>query len=49
MSALFEARDDIVARSTRFTSRAALDTILRSVEGATVALGGRAERRGAGR
>lgn len=41
ISALFEARDDVVARWTRFSSRAPLATIIGSVEHATVAVGGR--------
>lgn len=49
ISALFEARSDVVARHTRFSSRAPAATIAESVEGAAVAVGGRVERQDPGR
>ena len=49
ISGLFEAREDVVTRHTRFSSRASLATILASIENAAVAVGGRAERRDEGR
>jgi hypothetical protein len=49
ISGLFEAREDVVTRHTRFSSRASLATILGSIESAAVAVGGRAESRDEGR
>ena len=49
ISALFEARDDHVARHTRFTSRAPLATIAASIDAAAVAVGGRVQARSEGR
>lgn len=45
ISALFDARTDVVARMTRFTSRAAPGVLLARVEEAAHALGGRTRRR----
>ena len=45
ISALFDARTDVVARMTRFTSRAAPGALLSRVEEAAHALGGRTRRR----
>ncbi|KAI3436682.1 hypothetical protein D9Q98_006098 [Chlorella vulgaris] len=44
ISALFEARDDVVTRRTRFSSRAELCTIMAAIENAAVAVGGRVAR-----
>jgi hypothetical protein len=44
ISAMFEARDDVVTRRTRFSSKAPLPTVLAAVESAAVAVGGRATR-----
>ena len=44
-----QARDDVVTRHTRFSSRAPLDAIVESIEGAAVASGGRVAREGVGR
>jgi hypothetical protein len=44
ISALFEARDDVVTRHTRFSSRAPLPTITAALENAAVAVGGRVTR-----
>lgn len=46
ISAMFEARDDVVSRHTRFTSTAPPREILDAIENATVAVGGRVEKRG---
>ena len=45
ISALFEAREDVVARATRFTSKAPPGDILGLLEDAVSRLGGRAKRR----
>lgn len=45
ISAMFEERDDVVTRRTRFTTTASPDTVLGSIEAAAVALGGRVEKR----
>ncbi|PRW55916.1 CBL-interacting serine threonine- kinase 3-like [Chlorella sorokiniana] len=49
ISALFEARDDVVTRHTRFSTKAPLDTVLASIESAAVGSGGRVEREEEGR
>ncbi|KAI7845902.1 hypothetical protein COHA_000635 [Chlorella ohadii] len=49
ISALFEARDDVVTRHTRFSTKAPLDTVLASIESAAVGSGGRVERQEEGR
>ncbi|PSC71591.1 CBL-interacting kinase 32 [Micractinium conductrix] len=49
ISALFEARDDVVTRRTRFSCRASVSTIMDSIESATVAVGGRVARQDGGR
>lgn len=49
ISALFEARDDVVTRRTRFSSRASATTIMDSIESAAVAVGGRVARQDCGR
>jgi len=46
ISALFDARTDVVARMTRFTSRAPPGALLPRIEQAAQALGGTARRRG---
>lgn len=45
LSALFEARDDVVTRHTRFTSTADVPVILDRIEEAARQLGARAQRR----
>lgn len=45
ISAIFESRDDVVTRRTRFSSAAAPKEILRAIENAAVAVGGRVEKR----
>lgn len=45
ISALFEDRDDVVTRRTRFTTAAEPDAILGAIEAAAVAIGGRVEKR----
>jgi len=45
ISALFEDRDDVVTRRTRFTTAAQPDSILGAIEHAAVAIGGRVEKR----
>ena len=45
ISALFEDRDDLVTRRTRFTTVANPETVLGAIEAAAVALGGRVEKR----
>ncbi|KAG7669363.1 hypothetical protein KSW81_007518 [Nannochloris sp. 'desiccata'] len=45
ISALFEDRDDMVTRRTRFTTSAPPDAILGAIEAAAVAIGGRVEKR----
>ena len=46
ISALFAAREDTIARHTRFTSRAEPAAILKGVEAAAGRLGGASKRRG---
>lgn len=45
ISAMFEERDDVVTRRTRFTTDANPDRVLGAIEAAAVALGGRVEKR----
>ncbi len=45
ISALFEDREDVITRRTRFTTAAEPDAILGAIEAATVAIGGRVEKR----
>lgn len=45
LSALFERRDDVITRTTRFTSKAPPKEILRRLEAAAARLGGRSQRR----
>jgi serine/threonine protein kinase len=45
ISALFEERDDVITRRTRFTTAAQPDAILSAIEAAAVAIGGRVEKR----
>ncbi|BDA49381.1 CBL-interacting protein kinase 23 [Coccomyxa sp. Obi] len=45
ISALFEARKDVISRATRFTSKAPPHKILERVEGAVAKLGGTCKRR----
>ena len=45
ISAIFEAKDDVVVRRTRFVSIAEPDRILGAIEAAVVAVGGRIEKR----
>ena len=45
ISALFEERDDLVTRRTRFTTAAPRESILDNIEAAAVAVGGRVEKR----
>lgn len=45
ISALFERCEDVVSRSTRFTSKAPPAEILERLEAATSGLGGSAKRR----
>jgi 5'-AMP-activated protein kinase catalytic alpha subunit len=49
LSALFEAREDVVTRHTRFTSNATVPVILDRIEEAAQQLGARAQRRGPAR
>jgi len=44
-----QARDDVVTRHTRFSTKAPLDTVLASIESAAVGSGGRVERQEEGR
>lgn len=46
ISSLFEAREDVMMRHTRFSSRAPLATILAGIENAAVAVGGRVMQQG---
>lgn len=45
ISALFDARKDVISRATRFTSKAPPRKILQRIEDAVVSLGGTAKRR----
>lgn len=44
-----QARDDVVTRHTRFSTKAPLPTVLASIESAAVGSGGRVEREEEGR
>lgn len=49
ISPIFEAREDVVTRHTRFSSKAPVAEIMRGVEQAAAKLGAASERRGTNR
>lgn len=46
ISAIFEAREDVVTRHTRFTSKASVTALLKGIEEAATQLGATSQRRG---
>ena len=47
ISAIFEAREDVVTRHTRFTSKAPVPALMKGIEDAAARLGATSQRRGA--
>ena len=46
ISAIFEAREDVVTRHTRFTSKAPLGALMQGIQDAATRLGASTQRRG---
>lgn len=46
ISAIFEAREDVVTRHTRFTSKASVAALMKGIEDAATRLGATSQRRG---
>lgn len=47
ISAIFEAREDVVTRHTRFTSKAPVPALMNGIEESAARLGATSQRRGA--
>ncbi len=46
ISAIFEAREDVVSRHTRFTSKASVAALMKGIEDAAARLGATSQQRG---